>query len=149
MTTLLENILTRVKSINAEISGIVTSCDHTDIPNSLNTGQLPLVLPLLDEGTLTYSAGQLSADHYNIWLCVYLSPLGQGNVAQSFSAAIPYISKFKVRYAAALNLDELSGVTQALLTDFRVGLLPPFDQDYIGVAIKLEVWGHEVVTTGA
>ena len=145
----LETVFDRIKDINAGITGIVTAYSYDDLPQTLPTGNLPAAVPLLDEGDIAFSAGQLSHNKHNIWLCVYVSPLGQGSIAQNFGDAAPFIDRFIVRYAQALTLDELATVKQALITGYRVGLLPPFDTDYIGAALRLEVWCHEAIVTGA
>ena len=144
----LETVFDRVALINSGITGIVTSYSYDDLPQALNTGNLPAAVPLLEEGDIAFSAGGLGYEKHTIWLCVYINPLGQGSIAQNFGDAVPYVTRFKERYALALKLDALEGVEQALITKYRVGLLAPFDIDYVGIAFRLEVDCHEAIATG-
>lgn len=145
----LATILSRVKTINAAIAGVTTACDHTDVPDSLNTGNLPGAIVLAGEGDLTYGGGGDALATHRLRLLLYVVPASRGNLAQNVAACIPFVERFRNAYAQAMQLDSLSGVNWAYLRDYRVGLLPAYGgTEYVGVEFTLEVEEQESVTVG-
>ena len=145
----LEAIFTRIKTINSGITGITRAYDHTDVPESLSTGDLPAAIPYPDTGDIFYSAGQLARFDHRILIRVYVAPTGQANLAQNLSACLPFVQRFRDTYAQAMKLNELAGIEQAKLTSYRVGVLPDYaGVEYVGVEFVLEVAEEEAITTG-
>ena len=144
----LENILTRCKTIHAAITGVTTAYDHTDVPETLQSGNLPAVLPAGATGEMSYyAAGGARTDH-EITFYLYVAPRARAPLSQQLEDVVPFVKLFRDAYAAAFKLNSLSDVEHTMLHHYVLTGDLQFEPDvfYTGIIFSLRVTEKEAVT---
>lgn len=141
-------ISAKVKALNGAVSGVTTAYDYADVPGSLAVGNLPAAVVLPRLGVMSGGGGHPTVMH-EMTIVVYVLPVGQGTPAQVLTTTVGFINGFRDAYAAAQQLDSLSGVLWAHIRGYRVGQLEAWSgQVYNGVEFTLQVEEREDVTVG-
>jgi len=151
----LEDILPRLKTINSGVSGISTAFDHDDIPQSIQTADLPAVMVYPTPSQINYSAAQQAHIEHIVLMDVYVAPRSRRPLREQLSDAVPYVDLFVTEYADAMRLNDLDSSTPetdeyiAQLQQYEIGELEfEGDKFYIGVRFTLQVHEHTHKTTG-
>jgi len=151
----LEDVLPRLKTINSGVTGISTAFDHDDMPQSIQTADLPAVMLYPTPSVIRYSAAQQAHVEHVVLMDVLVAPRSRRPLREQLSDAVPYVDKFVTTYAAAMRLNDLDTSTAetdeyiAMLRQYEIGELEfEGDKFYIGVRFTLQVDEHICKTTG-
>jgi hypothetical protein len=144
----LADILTRTKVINAAISGVTTAYDHTNIPNTLSTANLPAAVSVHESGEHDYYATEGAKDTFEVRMYLFIAPRARAPLYQQYTAAVPFVERFRNAYAAAIKLNSLQYVSHAQLYHHEVRGDLEFEPDvlYFGLIFFLRVVVKEPVT---
>lgn len=114
----LEDITARMRTINAAVTGIVTAVE--DPPNKIDNADVPLVFTVPYEGEFSDAAMGLGRIDHRLTIMVWGQSPNTGLSRYACVDALkPFVRRFRDAYAAAIRLNDLSGVSFSRLDNYR------------------------------
>lgn len=141
----LETIITRLKTIEENITGVKKAFDAA--PESVASGDLPVVLNVSDSGEFSIEAGGYGRTDHTIRILLLVTP--RTDLAADEAKVRPFVKRFRDAFAAAVKLDGLSTVAHAELTSYRYGAITYGESEYAGIEFTLEVTEKEAISVEA
>jgi hypothetical protein len=143
----LAGILTACKTIASAVTGIKAAYDHTDMPEALDSAEVPAVLCLPNSGDMEASGAGAGAIIHTVRLILVGMAGGQGTVAQRMSQLVPYVPALQTAFAAHLALST-SGVEWATLERYAFITFAIGENNHAAVEFTLRVFERELLTVG-
>jgi hypothetical protein len=141
----LTDVLTSCKAICAGVPGIASAYDHTDMPASLNTSDIPAALCLPNAGDLETSGAHAGASAHRVRIVVVGLPGGRGTVAQRMSQLVPLVKSVRDAFAASLGLG-VASVEHSQLTKYEFIAFTIGANDHAAVEFTLAVYERDAIT---
>lgn len=141
----LTDVLTACKTIMASVSGIASAYDHTDMPASLDTGDLPAALCLPNAGDLDASGANAAASVHRVRIVVVGLPGGQGTVAQRMSQLVPLVKSVRDKFAGSLGLG-VATVEHSQLSSYEFITFAVGSNDHAAIEFTLTVYERDAIT---
>ena len=135
-----ETIATRLARIWGDITGITKAFDLDEIPNTLQSAQLPAVICVPGEAEYANVGSDTEQETRTWYMLLYIAPVNRPvGVAQRMGRASPFFSRVRAAFAARDGLESLSGVLESeLLSDSGTTQPLQFGGDlYTGIEFRL------------